>query len=426
MRRQARFCCHAEPAAVPLVRARASGGSVLARFYRLPEPTIRRFYALALDAWIAPASSSGDRRAASLRARLGRGRGRSGGIEAALLEAGSSGAAARAASAATSRAPRDPDRPGRAVGARAARPGARVPGRPGKGVRARLGRPAGPWPAGRPTARPAELPLVVEMLHAGSLIVDDIEDGSQRAARRPALHRPVRRCRWRSTPATGCTSAARALAPTAALPPRSSLAAAPRASPRTWCVATQRPGARPRTRCRRARRRRSCRAVVRCQHAAQDRQPDRAGGRLGGAVAAGADAGVRAGADRRFGRGSGVGAADARRLSGICAAPARRRAMRTCASAGRPGPGPGSRAMLGAAEYDAPRRLARARGPGDARSTALADACACAVAAVGRAASRSPALRARRGAELRGHRRRASGARRRSAGECARLEASYG
>ena len=57
----------------------------------------------------------------------------------------------------------------------------------------------------------AELPLLIESLHAGSLIVDDIEDGSRAcAAAAPALHRCTA-CRSRSTPATGCTSSPQAL-----------------------------------------------------------------------------------------------------------------------------------------------------------------------------------------------------------------------
>jgi geranylgeranyl pyrophosphate synthase len=43
---------------------------------------------------------------------------------------------------------------------------------------------------GRP-AMPEELPLVVEVLHAGSLIIDDIEDDSESRRGKPALHRLV-------------------------------------------------------------------------------------------------------------------------------------------------------------------------------------------------------------------------------------------
>ncbi len=45
--------------------------------------------------------------------------------------------------------------------------------------------------AGRQDAPPPALPLVVELLHAGSLIVDDIQDGSVQRRGRAALHRQV-------------------------------------------------------------------------------------------------------------------------------------------------------------------------------------------------------------------------------------------
>jgi geranylgeranyl pyrophosphate synthase len=60
--------------------------------------------------------------------------------------------------------------------------------RPGKEFRAELVRAS--WTlsggAGEP---PRELPLIVELLHAGSLIIDDIEDGSSSRRGQPALHR---------------------------------------------------------------------------------------------------------------------------------------------------------------------------------------------------------------------------------------------
>lgn len=60
--------------------------------------------------------------------------------------------------------------------------------RPGKRFRARLVHVA--WQlAGRTTPVPAELPCIIEALHAGSLIVDDIEDGSLERRGAPALHR---------------------------------------------------------------------------------------------------------------------------------------------------------------------------------------------------------------------------------------------
>ncbi len=62
--------------------------------------------------------------------------------------------------------------------------------RPGKRFRGQLTRLA--WTlAGRNGNPPAELPLVVELLHAGSLIIDDIEDGSLQRRGRSALHRLI-------------------------------------------------------------------------------------------------------------------------------------------------------------------------------------------------------------------------------------------
>jgi geranylgeranyl pyrophosphate synthase len=60
-------------------------------------------------------------------------------------------------------------------------------GRPGKEFRARLVRLS--WElAGRRKPPPAELAMIVEALHAGSLIVDDIEDDSSYRRGAPALH----------------------------------------------------------------------------------------------------------------------------------------------------------------------------------------------------------------------------------------------
>lgn len=60
-------------------------------------------------------------------------------------------------------------------------------GRPGKEFRAQLV--AAAWKlGGRDEPPPGELPLIVELLHAGSLIVDDIEDGSAYRRGEPALH----------------------------------------------------------------------------------------------------------------------------------------------------------------------------------------------------------------------------------------------
>lgn len=61
--------------------------------------------------------------------------------------------------------------------------------RPGKELRSRIVQVA--YEACRDeasAAMPAELPLVVELLHTGSLIVDDIEDDSRYRRGRPALH----------------------------------------------------------------------------------------------------------------------------------------------------------------------------------------------------------------------------------------------
>lgn len=60
--------------------------------------------------------------------------------------------------------------------------------RPGKQFRARLVEICWDLAGGRAGAMPRELPLVVELLHAGSLIVDDIEDGSATRRGAPALH----------------------------------------------------------------------------------------------------------------------------------------------------------------------------------------------------------------------------------------------
>jgi geranylgeranyl pyrophosphate synthase len=62
--------------------------------------------------------------------------------------------------------------------------------RPGKALRARLVEMG--WALGGGAGRvPAELPTLLELVHAGSLIVDDIEDGSSERRGVPALHRRV-------------------------------------------------------------------------------------------------------------------------------------------------------------------------------------------------------------------------------------------
>lgn len=64
-------------------------------------------------------------------------------------------------------------------------------GRPGKEFRARLCERAFAIAGGAQGALPPELPLALEALHAGSLIVDDIEDGSTERRGAPTLHRLV-------------------------------------------------------------------------------------------------------------------------------------------------------------------------------------------------------------------------------------------
>ncbi len=62
--------------------------------------------------------------------------------------------------------------------------------RPGKRFRGRLVELS--WKlAGRTDPPPAALPFVVELIHAGSLIVDDIQDGSRQRRGRAALHHLV-------------------------------------------------------------------------------------------------------------------------------------------------------------------------------------------------------------------------------------------
>ncbi len=63
--------------------------------------------------------------------------------------------------------------------------------RPGKQFRARMVEAAWTLAGGAPSAMPAELPSIVELLHAGSLIVDDIEDAATDRRGAPALHRMV-------------------------------------------------------------------------------------------------------------------------------------------------------------------------------------------------------------------------------------------
>lgn len=61
--------------------------------------------------------------------------------------------------------------------------------RPGKASRARLVELAYCVAGGQPGHHPSELPLLIESLHAGSLIIDDIEDDSDIRRGAPTLHR---------------------------------------------------------------------------------------------------------------------------------------------------------------------------------------------------------------------------------------------
>jgi geranylgeranyl pyrophosphate synthase len=62
--------------------------------------------------------------------------------------------------------------------------------RPSKGVRGRLVE-LGFRLAGGTKALPRELPVIIESLHAGSLIIDDIEDDSEHRRNAPCLHRTI-------------------------------------------------------------------------------------------------------------------------------------------------------------------------------------------------------------------------------------------
>lgn len=61
--------------------------------------------------------------------------------------------------------------------------------RRGKEFRARMLESCWVLAGGAPGEHPARLPLVVELLHAGSLVIDDIEDDSPLRRGEPALHR---------------------------------------------------------------------------------------------------------------------------------------------------------------------------------------------------------------------------------------------
>jgi geranylgeranyl pyrophosphate synthase len=61
--------------------------------------------------------------------------------------------------------------------------------RSGKGFRARLLEHSWALAGGRPGGLPRLLPAAIELLHAGSLVIDDIEDDSQERRGHPTLHR---------------------------------------------------------------------------------------------------------------------------------------------------------------------------------------------------------------------------------------------
>lgn len=63
--------------------------------------------------------------------------------------------------------------------------------RPGKALRTSLVRAGWILGGGEPHAFPEKLALVLELLHAGSLVIDDVEDDSDERRGAPALHRLV-------------------------------------------------------------------------------------------------------------------------------------------------------------------------------------------------------------------------------------------
>ncbi len=70
-------------------------------------------------------------------------------------------------------------------------PAAEFLARPGKGLRASIVRAGWDLGGGEPGAMPEQIALVIELLHAGSLIVDDVEDGSDERRGGPTLHQLV-------------------------------------------------------------------------------------------------------------------------------------------------------------------------------------------------------------------------------------------
>lgn len=70
-------------------------------------------------------------------------------------------------------------------------PAAEFLARPGKELRASIVRAGWRFGGGADGAMPESLPLVIELLHAGSLIIDDVEDDSDERRGAPTLHRLV-------------------------------------------------------------------------------------------------------------------------------------------------------------------------------------------------------------------------------------------
>ncbi len=67
-------------------------------------------------------------------------------------------------------------------------PAAEFLARPGKALRARVVRAGFALAGGARASCPEALPLAVEILHAGSLIIDDIQDQAEHRRGAPALH----------------------------------------------------------------------------------------------------------------------------------------------------------------------------------------------------------------------------------------------
>ncbi|MCB9562585.1 MAG: polyprenyl synthetase family protein [Kofleriaceae bacterium] len=70
-------------------------------------------------------------------------------------------------------------------------PAAEFLGRPGKELRTTIVRTGWMLGGGAAAAMPERLPLLIELLHAGSLIIDDVEDDSDERRGAPTLHRLV-------------------------------------------------------------------------------------------------------------------------------------------------------------------------------------------------------------------------------------------